>query len=107
FCERIGSMLFFAHHMGVEIFGREFSPQGPVQHLLVFLVLGFIAATSAYGTWCLAARLIERVRQPKKLDGTLGEVGPRGAPGATRYEPWPTRGRRPPRRSASRRVRSR
>ena len=57
-------MFFFLHHVGVEILGREFSPHGVVQHVCTFGVLGFLAATSAYGTWTLfqKARESSRVR---------------------------------------------
>lgn len=59
-------MFFFAHHMGVEILGREFSPHGVAQHVCTFAALGFLAATSAYGTWALfrKARQATRVRPP-------------------------------------------
>jgi hypothetical protein len=56
-------MLLLAHHMGVEILGREFSPHGVVEHLCVFAALGLLAATSAYGTWALAVKVLERGRQ--------------------------------------------
>jgi hypothetical protein len=59
-------MLVFAHHMGVELLGREYSPHGLVQHLCVFAALGFVAATSAYGTWALATKLLERTRMTKQ-----------------------------------------
>lgn len=52
-------MLLFAHHMGVEILGREFSPHGVFQHVCVFLALGLVAATSAYGTWALMTKALE------------------------------------------------
>ena len=57
-------MFFFLHHMGVELLGREFSPHGVVQHVCTFAALGFIAATSAYGTWSLyhKARGSDRLR---------------------------------------------
>ena len=32
--------LVFAHHMGLEILGREYSPHGVVEHVCVFAVLG-------------------------------------------------------------------
>ncbi len=59
-------MFVFAHHMGVEILGREFSPHGVVQHVCTFAALGFLAATSVYGTWTLLrkARESARVRPP-------------------------------------------
>ena len=51
-------MLPLAHHVAVEILGREFSPHTPLEHACVFLVLGFVLATSAYGTWTLARRAL-------------------------------------------------
>lgn len=50
-------MFPLAHHVAVEIMGREFSPTTPLEHVCVFGALGFLLATSAYGTWMLAARL--------------------------------------------------
>ena len=52
-------MLLFAHHMAVELLGREFSPHGVAQHVCVFAALGLIVGTSAYGTWTLAAKALE------------------------------------------------
>ena len=52
-------MLPLAHHMAVEILGREFSPQTPLEHACVFLVLGFVFATSTYGTWTLLRKLTQ------------------------------------------------
>jgi hypothetical protein len=60
-------MLLFAHHMGVELLGREFSPHGVVQHVCVFAALAFIATTSAVGTWTLAQRLLERKKLNQRL----------------------------------------
>jgi hypothetical protein len=45
--------------MAVEILGREFSPRTPLEHLCVFVVLGFVLATSAYGTWSLGRRALQ------------------------------------------------
>jgi hypothetical protein len=50
-------MLVFAHHVAVELFGREFSPHTPLEHVCAFGAVGLILATSAYGTWTLAAKL--------------------------------------------------
>lgn len=62
-------MFMLAHHVGVELLGREFSPHGVVQHVCVFAALGLVLATSAYGTAVLATRLPElleaRRREPK------------------------------------------
>jgi len=58
-------MLVFAHHMAVELLGREFSPHGTVEHVCVFAALALVFGTSAYGTWVLAtkARAIVRARR--------------------------------------------
>jgi hypothetical protein len=59
-------MFVFAHHMAVELFGREFSPQGVLEHVCAFGVIGFLFATSAYGTWALATKLWAEVRQRER-----------------------------------------
>jgi hypothetical protein len=46
-------MFLFAHHMAVELLGREFSPRTPLEHVCVFAAVGFVLGTSAYGTWTL------------------------------------------------------
>ena len=51
-------MFLFAHHMAVELFGREFAPHGTLQHLCAFAAIGLIVGTSAYGAWSLAAKMI-------------------------------------------------
>jgi hypothetical protein len=56
------NMVLFAHHMGVELLGREFSPHGVLQHVCVFAALGLIVGTSAYGTWVLATKAFEAMR---------------------------------------------
>lgn len=61
-------MLMFAHHVAVELFGREFSPQGVVQHVCVFAALGLILATSAYGAAALTARVVE-LRTGRRNEG--------------------------------------
>jgi hypothetical protein len=55
-------MSLFAHHMAVELLGREFSPHGVVQHICVFAAMAFVVGTSAYGTWVLAARVLDSAR---------------------------------------------
>jgi hypothetical protein len=59
---RIIVMSIFAHHMAVELLGREFSPHGVVQHICVFAAFGLIMATSAYGTWTLAMKVLQSAR---------------------------------------------
>jgi hypothetical protein len=46
-------MVMFAHHMAVELFGREFAPHGTLQHVCVFAAVALVMATSAYGSWTL------------------------------------------------------
>ena len=55
-CEGNAKMWTFAHHMGVELFGHEFSPHGVVQHICTFAALSFLFTTSAIGTWMLAVK---------------------------------------------------
>ena len=60
-------MLVFAHHMAVELLGREFSPEGVVQHVCVFATLGLVLGTSAYGTWMLATKALDSVRARRRM----------------------------------------
>ncbi len=50
-------MFLFAHHMAVELLGREFSPHGLVEHICTFAAIGFLLATSAFGTWTLLQKV--------------------------------------------------
>ena len=59
-------MLVFAHHVAVELFGREFSPRTPLEHVCAFGVVGLVLATSGYGTWTLAAKLYDRHRARRR-----------------------------------------
>src|SRR6185312_4647128 len=49
-------MTLFAHHMAVELFGREFSPHGVFQHACAFLAIGMVLGLSVYGGWTLATK---------------------------------------------------
>jgi hypothetical protein len=60
-------MLLFAHHMAVELLGREFSPHGTLEHVCVFAALGFIVGTSAYGTWALFQKARGSVRARQRV----------------------------------------
>jgi hypothetical protein len=60
-------MIPFAHHMAVELLGREFSPHGVVQHVCVFAGLALIVGTSAYGTWVLASKAFEAARARREI----------------------------------------
>jgi hypothetical protein len=54
-------MPLFAHHMAVEIFGREYSPRTPLEHVVAFGSVGIVLALAAYGAWTLAAKVL-RIR---------------------------------------------
>jgi hypothetical protein len=51
-------MNFLAHHVAVEILGREYSPNTVFEHVCLFTITAFILGTSAYGTWTIARKLI-------------------------------------------------
>lgn len=55
-------MFIFAHHVAVEILGREYSPHTVFEHVCVFSALGFLLATSAYGTWTLFQKARDAAR---------------------------------------------
>ena len=50
-------MFLFAHHMAVELFGREFSPARDPPARLRLRRDRAVVGTSAYGTWTLAAKV--------------------------------------------------
>ena len=51
-------MNFLAHHIGIEVLGREYSPQTVFEHVCLFTITAFILGTSAYGTWTIARKLM-------------------------------------------------
>ncbi len=55
-------MIFLAHHVAVELFGREFSPHTVLEHVCAFAVAGLILSTSVYGTCMLASKLSTAAR---------------------------------------------
>jgi hypothetical protein len=58
-------MFLLAHHVAVELFGREFSPRTPLEHVFAFSAVGFVLALAGYGAWSLASKMLAttRVRQ--------------------------------------------
>jgi hypothetical protein len=44
-------MRVIAHHIGVEFFGHEFSPETPMEHAVAFGVTGLVLALVAYGAY--------------------------------------------------------
>ena len=39
----------FAHHVGVEIMGKEYEPQGVVQHVLCIVIVALFITFAVYG----------------------------------------------------------
>jgi len=60
-------MLLFAHHMAVEIFGREFAPRTPLEHFLAFFAVGTVLALACYGAWTLAAKVVAHTRTRSRV----------------------------------------
>jgi hypothetical protein len=44
-------MALWAHHVAVELFGREFSPETPLEHVLAFGATGVLLALLVYGAY--------------------------------------------------------
>jgi hypothetical protein len=56
-------MLPLAHHVAVELFGREYSPRTPLEHAMAFTAVGLVLALAIYGAWTLAAKATVRLRR--------------------------------------------
>jgi hypothetical protein len=54
--------MLFAHHVAVELFGREFSPRTPLEHICTFAAVGCLFALAGYGAWTLAAKAMSKNR---------------------------------------------
>jgi hypothetical protein len=44
-------MGLFAHHVAIEILGREFSPETPLEHVMAFGLTGAVFALALYGLY--------------------------------------------------------
>jgi hypothetical protein len=65
-------MSFFAHHIGVEFFGHEFSPETPMEHAVAFGVTGVVVALVVYGAYAGVRdlrRWLRQARQRRALSG--------------------------------------
>ena len=60
-------MFLLAHHMAVEILGREFSPHTPLEHAVAFGAIGTVLGLSIYGAWTLAGKFRAGVRSRRGL----------------------------------------
>jgi len=58
-------MLLLGHHVGVEIFGREFAPETPLEHAVMFGVTALVLALTVYGAFA-AVRDFRRWRGGKR-----------------------------------------
>jgi hypothetical protein len=54
--------MLFAHHVAVELFGREYSPQTPLEHACAFTAVGIVLALAVYGAWTLASKVWSSTR---------------------------------------------
>lgn len=52
-------MFLLAHHVAVELFGREFSPRTPLEHLCAFAFAGTLFALAGYGGFTLVGKVRE------------------------------------------------
>lgn len=43
--------MVFGHHIGVELFGREFAPETPLEHAVMFGVTAVVLALVVYGAY--------------------------------------------------------
>lgn len=55
-------MIPLAHHVAVELFGREYSPRTPLEHACAFGLVGIILALSVYGGWTLGTKVAAKLR---------------------------------------------
>lgn len=55
-------MFLIAHHVGVELFGREYSPRTPLEHACVFGALALVLFLAAYGAWTLVNKVRMNLR---------------------------------------------
>jgi hypothetical protein len=60
-------MPIFAHHVAVEILGREFSPHTPLEHICTFGGIALIAALACYGGFAVCRDLAERMRARRQV----------------------------------------
>jgi hypothetical protein len=50
-------MNLFAHHVAVELFGREYAPRTPLEHVCAFGATGLVLALAVYGAWSLGVKI--------------------------------------------------
>jgi hypothetical protein len=56
-------MSLFGHHVAVEIFGHEFAPETPMEHVMAFGLTGIVLLLVAYGTYAAVRDFRRWLRQ--------------------------------------------
>ena len=54
--------MLLAHHVAVELFGREYSPRTPLEHACVFGAMALVLGLAVYGAWTLTRQVLASVR---------------------------------------------
>jgi hypothetical protein len=65
-------MILLGHHIAVEILGREFSPETPLEHAVAFGVTGLVLALVVYGTYAAVRDLRRWLRGGKGRQSLVG-----------------------------------
>ena len=63
-------MPLFGHHVAVEFFGHEFSPETPMEHVLAFGITGVVLALVAYGAYAATRDFRHWLRRHKDQPAT-------------------------------------
>ena len=58
-------MGLFAHHIAVEILGHEYSPETPMEHVVVFGVTLLFVVLTGYGTYAMIRDLRDWLRRER------------------------------------------
>jgi hypothetical protein len=56
-------MGLWAHHLAVELYGKEYSPETPMEHVVVFGVTGLALGLMIYGACAVVRDLLRWRRQ--------------------------------------------
>jgi hypothetical protein len=70
-------MPLFGHHVAVELFGTEYSPETPLEHVMAFGITGVIFTLAVYGAYALVRDVRRRLRRGREEVNPLQP--PRGA----------------------------
>ncbi len=57
-------MPLFGHHIAVEFFGQEFSPETPLEHVCAFGLTGVVLALVGYGAYAAVRDFRRWLRRP-------------------------------------------